>query len=213
MRLALVLAFCLGGAAAAQQPVGPAPGVPRSAVVVLDRDELFAESLFGRRVARDIDAATLALANENRQIETALEREERELTERRPTMDADAFRELASDFDTRVTAIRRTQDAKARAVQQQGERAQALFLERANPILVELARETGALVILDRRIVIAAADQVDITDLALARIDAALGEGAGLVTETPPPVQRPNPATIEPETPPDDPAEGPSSDD
>lgn len=204
MRLALVLALCLGGAALAQQPTAPAPGVPRSAVVVLDRDKLFADSLFGRRVAQDIDAATLALANENRQIEATLEQEERELTQRRPTMDADAFRELASDFDTRVTDIRRTQDAKARAVRQQGERAEALFLERANPILIELARETGALVILDRRIVIASADQVDITDLALARIDAALGEGAGLVTETPPPRSRPETDIPEPTAPQED---------
>ncbi|MEM8823098.1 MAG: OmpH family outer membrane protein [Pseudomonadota bacterium] len=191
MRLAWVLAMGLCGAATAQEAAQPTLGVPRSAVVVLDRDELFAGSLFGRRVTEDIDAATIALAAENRRLEVQLEEEERQLTRQRAELDAEAFRELAAAFDARVTDIRRTQDAKARAVQQQGERAQQLFLERANPILIELARETGALVILDRRIVIASADQVDITDLALARIDEVLGEGAGLVTETPAPVQRP----------------------
>jgi Skp family chaperone for outer membrane proteins len=160
----------------------PAPGqaVPRSAVVVLDRDELFAGSLFGQRVLSDIEAAVQALSAENREIEVALEAEEQSLTERRAEMPADAFRELAVEFDGRVTDIRRTQDAKDRAIQQQSERAQALFLERANPILIELARETGALVILDRRIVIASAEQVDITDLAVERIDAVLGDGAAL---------------------------------
>lgn len=192
MRAALAAAVVLSltGPANAQDM---SPRVPQSSVVVLDRDLLFSGSLFGQRVARDIEAATAALSVENRRIETDLEREERELTDRRATMDATAFRELATEFDARVTEIRRTQDAKARAIQQQGERAQALFLERANPVLIDLARETGALVILDRRIVIASADQVDITDLALSRIDAALGDGEALAIDP----RRPDPSDAE----------------
>lgn len=160
--------------------------MPQSAVVVLDRDALFAASLFGERVRRDIAAASDALVAENRQIEKSLEAEERALTERRAGMDAGAFRELALEFDGRVTEIRQAQDAKARAIAQQGERAQQVFLERANPILVALARETGALVILDRRMVIASADQIDITRLARARIDAVLGAGDEPPAEVPP---------------------------
>jgi Skp family chaperone for outer membrane proteins len=101
-------------------------------------------------------------------------------------MEAEAFRGLATEFDDRVNDIRDAQLAKERAIRQQGERAQALFLDRANPVLIELARETGALVILDRRIVIASADQVDITDLARVRIDEALGDGADLLTDPAP---------------------------
>lgn len=172
--------------AVAQQPDVPGSGVPQSSVVVLDRDALFAGSLFGQRVARDIEAASTDLATENRRIEAELEAEERALTERRAEMDRDDFRQLAIEFDTRVSGIRQAQDAKTRAIAQQGERAQALFFEAANPVLVALARETGALVILDRRMVIASADQVDITVLARERINADLGEGEGL-RQAPPP--------------------------
>lgn len=164
------------GAATAQQG-----GVPMSAVVVLDRDALFARSLFGRRVAADIEAASSALAAENRQIEADLEAEEQDLTTQRDEMEMAAFRELATAFDRRVTGIRQAQDAKARAISQQTDRAQQTFLEQANPVLVRLAQETGALVILDRRTVIASADQVDITELALTRIDEALGDGSALL--------------------------------
>lgn len=194
MRAGLLLAALLSaGPAAAQGVPAPPPSVavPQSPVVVLDRDALFTQSRFGQRVASDIERTSARLAAENRQIEAALEAEEQALTDRRPAMDPEAFRQLAADFDARVTDIRQTQAAKARAISQQGERAQALFLEKANPILVELARETGALVILDRRLVIASADQVDITALAQERIDAALGDGSGLVPARP--LGRPEP--------------------
>lgn len=187
-RIAVALAAMLTmfSSAAAQQPVPvPGGGIPSSAVVVLDRDALFSQSLFGQRIARDLEAASVDLATENRRIEAELESEERELTTRRDGMEMSDFRALASAFDSRVTAIRQAQDAKARAISQQTDRAQQIFLEQANPILVQLARETGALVILDRRIVIASADQVDITGLALTRIDEVLGDGTVLL-ETPP---------------------------
>ena len=181
---ALILA---GGAVRGQDALAPTQGVPQSAVVVLDRDALFAGSLFGQRVASDIEAALTALAAENARIQAELEAEERALTERRDGMEPTAFRDLATEFDRRVTVIRQTQEAKERAIAQQSERAQQVFFEQANPILVDLARETGALVILDRRTVIASADQVDITEVARARIDAALGEGARLQGERPQP--------------------------
>ena len=183
MRALLLAAALVAGPAVAQDALSvaePPAAVPLSPVVVLDRDALYARSAFGRRVAADVEAASNDLAAENRRLESELEAEERALTARRETMEPDAFRELAAEFDTRVTAIRQAQDAKARAIAQQTERAQALFLEQANPILVELAREADALVILDKRFAIASADEIDITARAQARIDAALGDGAGL---------------------------------
>lgn len=165
----------------------PPVGVPQSAVVVLDRDQLFSTSLFGRRVARDVEAASTELATENRQIEADLEAEEARLTELRATMDPAEFRQLAIDFDARVTDIRRAQDAKGRAITGQIERAQQIFFERINPILVDLAREAGALVILDRRFVVASADQVNITAVAQARVDSILGEGPLTDAPAPPP--------------------------
>ncbi|PWJ19315.1 OmpH family outer membrane protein [Jannaschia seohaensis] len=174
--LALFLALC-GAPAGAQ---GLPSGVPASAVVVLDRDLLFTQTRFGRRILSDIEASSRELAAENRRIEAELEAEERALTERRAELPPEEFQSLADAFDEKVTGIRQTQDAKARNIQLRSDRAQAIFFEQANPILLDLVREIGALVILDRRIVIASADRVDITTLARDRIDAALGEGEGL---------------------------------
>ena len=184
------------GPAQAQTP--PPVGVgPTSTVVVLDRDLLFSQSRFGQRISRDIEEASEDLAAENQAIQADLEAEELALTAKRDAMEMEAFRGLATAFDERVTRIRQTQDAKARAIGQETERAQQVFLEQVNPVLVQLARETGALVILDRRNVIASADQVDITTLALERIDAVLGEGEALL-RTPPEPRPDRPAAADP---------------
>jgi Skp family chaperone for outer membrane proteins len=171
--VAALLALCLALPVTAQ----PQGNVPRAPVVVLDRDLLFARSELGQRIAADLDAASRALAEENRRITEQLEAEERRLTEQRDAMEPEAFDALAQAFDERVVGLRAEQDAKARAFEEEAERAQARFFEEANPVLIALAQETGALVILDRRIVIASADQIDITELARERLDAALGNG------------------------------------
>ena len=192
MRRRVVLAG-LAAAVGSATPVG-AQILPRSSVVVLDRDALFARSRFGRRARDDVETASNALAAENRRIEETLEGEERALTERRASMDPEDFRRLADEFDERVERIRGEQDAKTRALQQQSDRAQVVFQENVGAVLFDLAREVGASIILDRRFVIAASDQVDITDVAVERIDATLGDGSDLD-----PVPAPRPSLQAPE--------------
>jgi Skp family chaperone for outer membrane proteins len=157
-------------------------------------------------VRAEIDQASATLAVENRRIEAELVEEERRLTRRRAEMPREEFEKLAEEFDARVEAIREDQDAKGRAITQRSDRAQTVFLERVNPLLVALAREVGALVILDRRTVIASAEGVDVTERALQRIDEVLGDG---VEFEPAPVRRPSPGgppTVPQAT--QDPAEG-----
>lgn len=149
----------------------------RSPVLTIDSERLFQDSAFGQRVTQDIVAATEALAAENRRIEAALTQEERSLTERRPEMEVDAFREEAEAFDARVQEIRRQQDAKEAALQDQLTVGREEFLNAAQPILGQLMLDRGGAVILDRRGVFLAVGLVDITDAAIAAIDAAIGDG------------------------------------
>lgn len=184
--LGALCALGIGGIASAQ-------GVPRNAVVVIDQDVLFARSRFGQRIREEIEQDSRALAAENREIETELEAEERALTARRADTDPTLFRDLADAFDARVGELRETQDAKARAIQQRSDQARDVFQARVGPLLSDLAQDAGALVVLDSRMVIAVADEVDITDRALERIDAELGDGTRLTG--PPPSRPASPAT------------------
>lgn len=172
------LAACL----AAAGPVGAQQlGLPQSPILTVDSERLFAQSQFGQRIAREIEAETAVLSAENRRIEAELTAEERDLTERRAEMAPEAFRALADAFDAKVRDIRRTQDAKARDLTRRGEADRVAFLQVAVPVLEQLMREAGASVILERASVFLSANATDVTDIAIEMIDDAIGDGAGLV--------------------------------
>ncbi|MCR8547307.1 OmpH family outer membrane protein [Salipiger sp. P9] len=173
---ALALGLGLAGSVATAQDA-VRPGVVQSAILTVEFDRLFAESAYGRRVAATLEEEGAAIAAENRRLEAELTAEEKALTEKRATLSPSEFRALASAFDEKVQALRREQDAKARALGNLSEDRRRQFVTVVEPVLARLMREAGAAVILDKRTVFLAAGVIDITDTAIARIDAEIGDG------------------------------------
>jgi Skp family chaperone for outer membrane proteins len=156
------------------QASGPSVTTP---IVVLNQEQLLSQSRYGQRIQREVEEAGAALSAENREIESQLVEEELALTEQRATMSTEEFRPLAEEFDIRVEGIRAAQEAKSRALQSQAEAAQARFFEQVFPILISLLRERGATVLMDNRAVLLSVEGADITEAAIALVDAELGEG------------------------------------
>ena len=102
--LSLAVGLMISAPLAAQQgtPAQSLPlGAPTSAILTIDSDRVFRESLFGRRVVEEVEAQAAVLTSELRQIEADLEAEEIRLTEQRQTMSPDEFQVLADAFDKR----------------------------------------------------------------------------------------------------------------
>jgi Skp family chaperone for outer membrane proteins len=189
----LALALALASPASAQQDAQPL------GVLLLDQERFFADSRFGQRIRAEIDAETRTLQAENRKIEADLEAEEKSLTERRATLPPEEFRSLAEAFDAKVKDIRTARDAKLNDLSARRDAARKTFVETAGPVLAQIMGERGAAAIIDRSAVVISFERIDITDLAIARIDLLLApEGA-----TEPPPQRPETA---PDAPPAEPA-------
>jgi len=187
---------------AQQAPADLSLGQVRSPVLIIDIERIFSESLFGQRISTELQRQTEELAAENRQIEAALTEEERSLTLRRPDMDVAAFRAAAEEFDTRVQEIRRAQDGKERALQLVVTQGRDAFLAAATPVLAQLMAESGAAVILDRRSVFLGVDLVDVTNIAIAAIDAQIGDGAiapAVPEPDPAPAEEPDPEPVTPD--------------
>ncbi len=181
-RAALVLALsaavqpCAWFASAQQVPdlVGTAEDVPfQSPVLTINQQSLFEDSAFGKASLTRLEAASRALQAEIRQIESDLEIEERMLTERRAALPSSEFQPLARAFDEKVETIRQAWSAKDRDLKRQREADQQRFFESAVPVLAELMREMGAVALIDQSSVILSLDRVDVTQVAINRLDAA----------------------------------------
>lgn len=174
-----VLVAGLGPAGTLAQGIGGPldTGLDDSPILVIDFERVFAQSAFGQRLETLMESEGQAIASENRRIESELIEEERRLTDQRPTMPPAEFRILADAFDEKVQRLRAEQDAKGRALAARQDEARRRFLSLAEPAIEQLMRETGAVMILERRAVFVAADAVDATDRAIVLLDEVVGDG------------------------------------
>lgn len=199
----LAVALLAGAAPLLAQTDAPAP--PASAILTIDQDRVYGESAWGKRAARHLAEVSASLAAENRDLEAKLVAEEKALSDARPTMDPAAFREAADAFDARVVEMRRAQDAKGRAIGRIAETEQKGFYSAALPVMGEVLRERGAVVVLDSRAIFVSAESIDVTDEMIASIDAKIGAGEDAedpAPETVPPAEAPLPDAV-PTTPTD----------
>ncbi len=171
--LAVAMFFVAGGAVAQPFPE-PAP----STVLFVDPNALFAETMYGRRVQGEVNAQVEAFNEENERIRAELEAEEQDLTVRRPTMDPAAFREEAAAFDTRVQQIRAEQDAKQEALQELLRREIDQFNRQSQQVLLQIMAERGASMMVSPDQVYLILPAIDITALAIERMDAFYGDGS-----------------------------------
>jgi Skp family chaperone for outer membrane proteins len=173
----LLGALAMAAPAAAQPlalPLAPpsAQPAPRFPILLVNQDRLLSGSQRGQELLAAEEAARDRLRTEARTIETAFEAEERELTEARAGLEPEAFRALADAFDARVVTARRDQDARAAALAQEFDAGRRRFYAAIAPILVRLMERMGAQAILDETSVLIAAQDLDITEAAIAEIDA-----------------------------------------
>ncbi len=174
--VAILVAACAagGGPALGQTSEGAAADAALPPILILDQDRLFQQSAWGKAAIANAEAESAALAGENRKIEQALEKEERDLTERRAGMSPADFATVSSAFDAKVEGIRSAQDAKSRAITEKLEADRQQFFQIATPILGALLEETGAVAIIADSAVILSRTSIDATDLAIVRVDLAL---------------------------------------
>lgn len=180
--LASLLIAALASIAGAQQVNDPTvfdvpEGQVATPLLTVDIDRLFGQSQFGERISQTYTEGRTALAAENRRIADALREEELALAQQRPDMDPDVFRTEAEAFDAKAQGIRRAQDAKETSLEETLTQGRDQFLVVTRPILGQLMVDRGAIAILDRRSVLLSLGSIDVTDDAIERINASIGDG------------------------------------
>lgn len=182
--------------------------VEKAAILTLDQEQIFTGTKFGRVVTQMFEADSEQLKSENRKIDSELEAEERELTERRALMTPATFRPLADAFDKKVEELRTTQDAKSRALSRRRDDDRQRFFQTIAPILGDYMVQRGAVAIVDKSAIVVSLGSIDITEALIAKIDAVLGDGTASLQPAPlqpaplqPAPEQPTPAPVPAPTP------------
>lgn len=156
------------------QPVVAQDTTSAAPVLVLDLERLYGASDYAESLRAAVEVEAEALARENERIVADLTEEERSLTERRPTMEPDAFRAEAAEFDAKVNDIRRARDAKEAQINQARADVRLRFFDEVRPLVGRIMVEKGAQAVIDSRSIVVVVRVADITNEAIARIDAEL---------------------------------------
>lgn len=167
---AIVVWLLLALPAAAQEQTAPQ-------ILIINSDRLYSDTLYGRRLKRDIEELQDAFQQENDRIAENLIEQERSLTLRRPEMTPEAFTEEVDAFDMMVQEVRRAADSKNEELREADLAARAAFEGNVQGIIANVMLERGATMVMEQRSVILSIRSVNITDDVIARIDAVLGEG------------------------------------
>ena len=101
-------------------------------------------------------------------VETQLAAEESELARLRPDLDTDEFRLRAQDFDRRVRAVRRETQERAAFVKRGFAEAKNAIIEALPGVIEEVRQRQGALIIVDRDMILAADPRLDLTEEVIA---------------------------------------------
>jgi Skp family chaperone for outer membrane proteins len=144
----------------------------------MDSERLFIETLYGQRLADELAERARELQTENDRIVESLTLEERSLTLRRPEMSPEDFRAESEAFDAKVQEVRRVRDAKNVELQVATAGARAQFEQQVQGILADMMFERGAAIMIEQRDVLLWTRSANITDEAIVRIDAELGDGS-----------------------------------
>ncbi len=172
--LTILLAGALCGAPVAIPAQAPdLTGVSPVPYRVLDQDRLFRDSRLGQQILAGIRTAEQALEAENQQVADQLAAEERALTEARASLSPEEFRARADAFDVRVESIRAERAQISQQLTRQSEAEAQRFFDAALPVLVQLMSDEGILALLKPDTLVLGSDWLDITDAAIARLDAA----------------------------------------
>jgi Skp family chaperone for outer membrane proteins len=150
----------------------------RSPVLTINQQRLFEDSAFGRASLARLEGDARNLQVEIRKVEADLEIEERLLTERRASLSPAEFQPIARDFDDKVEKIRAAWGQKDRDLKREREQDQKTFFDSAVPVLAAIMQEAGAVLLVDQSTVILSLDQVDVTSIAIERVNAALADAA-----------------------------------
>jgi outer membrane protein len=174
----IVATFALAVSAASAAPPGapkaPPPGaggVPAPKILVIDRNAILRASKVGQDIVRQVTAYTRGAEAEFRAQGNALQTEGRALQQQVAILAPDVKAKKIRDFQGKQAAFQRKVEARQGLIQGGVFKARQQVEGALGPILQGIMQERGANLLFDRSAVLYSTLNIDITGVAVQRLD------------------------------------------
>ncbi|MEL6280255.1 MAG: OmpH family outer membrane protein [Pseudomonadota bacterium] len=142
-------------------------------VLIIDMSRLLREAEAAQRINVQADELRKSFNLDIEQRRAALRAEEEELVALRESLPRDAFDQRVASFEERVRLLKRDARELSSRLQRAVSAANEQLRRAATTILVQIMNERGARVMLEKRDIILSANDLEVTDEVIRRLDAA----------------------------------------
>jgi outer membrane protein len=164
-------------AASAAPPAAPKPppsnagGVPAPKILVIDRNAILRAAKVGQDIVRQVTAYTRSAESEFRAQGESLQKEGRALQQQVAILAPDVKAKKIRDFQAKQAAFQRKVEARQGLIQGGVFKARQQVEAALGPILQGIMQERGANLLFDRNAVLYSTLNIDITGVAVQRLD------------------------------------------
>lgn len=170
--LAAVFGAATGTAVAQQKPPAPAGSLR---ILVLNRDAILQGSKVGQDIIRQVNQYTQQARAQFQGQEQALQNEGRALQQQVAILSPAAKKQKVAAFEAKERSLQQQVQVRQNQIQGGVFQARQKVEQALGPILQGIMQERGAALLLDRQIVLLSTVDVDITGVAIQRLNQRLG--------------------------------------
>ena len=167
-----IVLFVLGAALlAASAAWAQAAKTPAAIILVVDMMRVQDQAVAAKSVQTQIRDFEAKLQAQAKAAEVKLKDDEAKLKQQQTILAPDQFDAQRRAFETRVGEEQRKLQERQRDIQIAVRKAQGALLQALEPVLKELLAERGGNILVDRRMILTAADNLDVTNSVIERLD------------------------------------------
>lgn len=147
---------------------------PTAIIVIVNSEQLFAQSKVGQSVRTQIQALAKKLQAEGKSKEAALKDEAKKLGEQRALLSEADFGKKVQAFEQKQQDTQRAMQQKSQELQLGSNKARGEIEAAIRPIFADIMKAHGANILLDQSVVLAGGVDLDVTAEVLKALDAKL---------------------------------------
>ena len=168
---ALMVVLSIAGVANAAPPAAPATGTPAPKILVINREAILQVSKVGQSIAQQIKAYTLQAEKDFKSQGDALRNDGQALQQQIAILAPDVKAKKIADFQARERSLQMKIQQRQALIQGGVLQARKQMEQALGPIVQGIMQERGANLLLDRGAVVFGSGDMDVTRVAIQRLD------------------------------------------